>query len=157
LKVQHEEGNLGIGGCNPQLDLIFPGVLEGDGIDPIQQIDAVWARNEKILSNFLAAVAFPHIGPFPRKEAVFELARCLHPFRRAHGLILLFIPGFGFGERPGFFDNPIHIQHCKTYLRKVKGESGICTPGFLPGPHSLFALSNLLWGPIRGAQSAILH
>jgi hypothetical protein len=83
------------------------------------------ARNEKILSNFLAGVAFPHVGPFPWKETVFELARCPHPFRRDHSLILLFIPGFGFGERPGFFDNPIHIQQEKGYLGNAEGESAM--------------------------------
>ena len=83
------------------------------------------ARNEKLPSDFLAGVAFAHVGPLPGKERLFELPRCPHPFRRRHRLILLFIPGFGFGERPGFFDNPIHIQLKKWYLAKAEGESGM--------------------------------
>jgi hypothetical protein len=70
-------------------------------------------------------VAFPHVRPFPWKETVLELTRCPHPFHWAHSLILLFIPGFGFGEGPGFFDNPIHIQLNKWYLAKAGGESGM--------------------------------
>jgi len=81
------------------------------------------AKNEKPLSNFLAGLTFPHVGPFPWKETVFELARCPHPFRRAHGLILLFIPGFGFGERPRFFDNPLHIPRRKATSPKSKGKA----------------------------------
>ena len=72
-----------------------------------------------------AGVAFPHIGPFSGKKTVLELVRRPHPFRRAHGLILLFIPVLGFGKSPGFFDNSIHIQQAKWYLGKTEWKSAI--------------------------------